>query len=154
MEWMEVEVKLVNIQEEYAIYGMVFSLCNRIQTLGDREFKDITLKQQFLMIALEMFHHPATLKEMSELIGCSYQNVKRMAEHLRKEGYLTMQQDEMDKRKVLLSSTGKMEKLADESRNKIEKFMKNLYHGITKEELNITLSTLKKMDQNIGGIIE
>ena len=147
-------MKLQNVTEEYGIYGMLFSLSNRIQTIGDRNFKDITLKQQFLMIALEMFEQPPTLKEMGELIGCSYQNVKRMAEHLKKERYIDILQDKSDRRKLLLVSTGKIEKMAEESREATAKFMENLYREIPREDLELTLKTLKKMDQNIGGIIE
>jgi DNA-binding MarR family transcriptional regulator len=147
-------MKLTNVSEEYAIYGMLFSLSNRIQTIGDKEYEDITLKQQFLMIALEMFDHPPTLKEMGELIGCSYQNVKRMAEHLRKEGYLTIEQDPGDKRKLLLVSTGKIEQMAEMNRDKTVEFMTNLFRNIPREDLAITLDTLMKMDRNIGGIIE
>ena len=147
-------MKLMNVSEEYAIYGMLFSLSNRIQTIGDKEFEDITMKQQFLMIALEMFVNPPTLKEMGELIGCSYQNVKRMAEHLKNAGYLNIEQDDTDRRKLLLVSTGKIEQMADLQRNKTIEFMSGLYQGIPREELKITLNTLMKMDRNIGGVIE
>lgn len=147
-------MRLENIDDRYAIYGMVFSLSNRIQMLGDREFDNITLKQQFLMIALELFDEPPTLKEMGELIGCSYQNVKRMAVHLQKEGYLDMVQDAKDKRKLLLINTGKAEKMAELSGEKIADFMSILYRDIPLQDLRVVLSTLKKMDQNLGGVIE
>ncbi len=147
-------MRLENIDDRYAIYGMVFSLSNRIQMLGDREFDNITLKQQFLMIALELFDEPPTLKEMGELIGCSYQNVKRMAVHLQKEGYLDMVQDAKDKRKLLLINTGKAEKMAELSGEKIADFMSILYRDIPQQDLRVVLSTLKKMDQNLGGVIE
>lgn len=147
-------MRLENIDDRYAIYGMVFSLSNRIQMLGDREFDNITLKQQFLMIALELFDEPPTLKEMGELIGCSYQNVKRMAVHLQKEGYLDMVQDVKDKRKLLLINTGKAEKMAELSGEKIADFMSILYRDIPQQDLRVVLSTLKKMDQNLGGVIE
>ncbi|MDO5521160.1 MAG: MarR family transcriptional regulator [bacterium] len=147
-------MKLTNIQEEYAIYGMLFSLSNRIQTIGDKVFKDITIKQQFLMIALGMFEQPPTLKEMGDLIGCSYQNVKRMAEHLQEENYLTITQDETDKRKLLLVPTKKMDQVAAENEQVTVEFMKALYNGISKEDLQTTLKTLIKMDHNIGGKME
>lgn len=147
-------MKLTNVTDEYAIYGMLFSLCNRIQTIGDKEFKDITLKQQFLLIGLEMFTEPPTLKETGELIGCSYQNVKRMAEQLQKAGYLTIQQDQIDKRKLLLVSTGKVEKEAEQNRDVTIAFMERLYKGIPQKDLAVTLQTLMQMDLNIGGKIE
>lgn len=147
-------MKIEGIDEEFAIYGMLFSLSNGIQTIGDKELKDITLKQQFVMIAIGMFENPPTLKETAQLIGCSYQNVKRMAEHLQKEEYLKIVQDCNDKRKLLLVSTGKIEKEAESSREKTLSFMSELYKNIPREDLIITLKTLKKMDQNMGGTIE
>lgn len=147
-------MKINQYTEEYVIYGMLFSLSNRIQTIGDKEFSDITMKQHFLMVALDLFVEPPTLKQMGELIGCSYQNVKRMANHLEKNGYLIIQQDKEDKRKLLLVSTGKIKQMPEEFREGSIKFMKGLYQGITREDLKITLDTLKKMDQNIGGQIE
>ncbi len=140
--------------EEYAIYGMLFSLSNRIQTLGDKAFSDITMKQHFLMVALELFIEPPSLKQMGELIGCSYQNVKRMASQLEKNRYLIIQQDRVDKRKLLLVSTGKMKQVAEESKEASIKFLISLYQDITRDDLKVTLATLKKMDQNIGGLIE
>lgn len=140
--------------EEYAIYGMLFSLSNRIQTLGDKEFSDITMKQHFLMVALELFSEPPSLKQMGELIGCSYQNVKRMANQLEKKGYLVIQQDQVDKRRLLLISTGKMNQVAEESKDVTIKFMNGLYHDISRDDLKVTLAILKKMDKNIGGLIE
>lgn len=147
-------MKINHVTKEYGIYGMLFSLSNRIQTIGDKEFNDITMKQHFFMIALELFDEAPTLKQMGELMGCSYQNVKRMATQLEKRNYLIIQQSEEDKRKLLLVSTGRFEKLAIESREATMKFMKNLYKEIPQENLEVTLHTLKKMDQNLGGLIE
>lgn len=147
-------MKLPNVSEEYAIYGMLFSLSNRIQTIGDKEFEDITMKQHFMLIALDMFEQPPTLKEMGELIGCSYQNVKRMAQHLQTNNYLDIVQDCNDKRKLLLVPTGKLEQMAEQNQDNTIEFMSKLYRNISKEDLEITLNTLMKMDQNIGGIIE
>lgn len=150
----EAMMKLINVSEEYAIYGTLFSLSNRIQTIGDGEFQNITLKQQFLLIALEMFDAPPTLKEMGALIGCSYQNVKRMAEHLKDAGYLEIKQNQKDKRKFLLIPTDKIEQEAEQNRAKTKAFMESLYKDIPKENLLVTLRTLMKMDQNLVGTIE
>lgn len=147
-------MKLTGVTDEYSIYGFLFSLSNRIQTLGDKEFEDITIKQQFLMVALMMFQQPPTLKEMGELIGCSYQNVKRMADQLQKNGYLQILPDPKDRRKLLLVATDKIEKNAERDRERTLAFMSRLYADIPKEDLKITMHTLMKMDQNLGGILE
>ncbi len=147
-------MKLNNTDDECAIYGLLFSLSNRIQTIGDKELEDITLKQHFLLVALEMFTTPPTLKQMGELIGCSYQNVKRMAEQLEKKNYLKIIKDETDKRKLLLVSTGRKKELEEAIKKVTTEFIGKLYRDIPKEDLEVTLKTLMKMDQNIGGIIE
>lgn len=147
-------MKLKNMDEQFAIYGMLFSLSNRIQTIGDKEFADITMKQHFLMIVLGMLHEPPTLKEMGDIIGCSYQNVKRMSIQLEKNQYLEIVADAKDKRKLRLRPTGKFEKIAEESKVETMIFMQNLYGKINHHDLEITLRTLKRMDQNLGGQIE
>lgn len=147
-------MRLLNIDSEYAIYGMLFSLTNRIQTIGDKEFGDITLKQHFVLVGLSMFEEAPTLKSMGELIGCSYQNVKRMASQLEKKGYLNIVQDENDKRKFLLVPTEKVRRVEEQKEEATINFMNGLFKDISKEELEITLNALKKMDRNIGGVIE
>jgi len=147
-------MKLTGIEDEFAIYGFIFSLSNRIQTIGDKEFDDITIKQHFLMIGLSMFPEPPSLKEVGQLIGCSYQNIKRMAEQLQKNGYLKIVQDPKDKRKLLLVPTDKIKQNATADAQKTAAFMATLYKDIPKEDLAVTLKTLMKMDQNIGGILE
>lgn len=146
-------MKFDDVDEKHLVYGLLFSLSNRIQTIGDKDLKDITIKQHFLMIALGMFDNPPTLKEMGDLIGCSYQNVKRMTEQLQKKGYLHIVQDQKDKRKLLLVSTGKLEESADHTSEMNARFMEILYRDIEEQALETTVMTLKKMDHNLGGVI-
>lgn len=147
-------MKFQGVSEELMIYGMLFSLTNRIQTYGDTQFDDITMKQLFMMIALDMFgEHSPTLKEMGDLIGCSYQNIKRMALHLEKAGYLMIKHDANDKRKLKLAATQRFAQLSAHKKSEADRFIKQLYHGITKEQLRTTMQTLIQMDENIGGNI-
>lgn len=148
-------MNLKGIDEKYAIYGMLFSLGNRIQTYGDSVFTDITMKQHFMMTALEMYKEKApSLKEVGDLIGCSYQNVKRMATNLEKNGYLHIVQDKNDRRRLTLVGTGKFEELNAKLMEQTIEFMSRLYNNITKEELQVTLQTMIKMECNIGGNIQ
>jgi DNA-binding MarR family transcriptional regulator len=145
---------LTGISEEYKIYGELFSLSNKIQTIGDKEFPNITMKQHFLMIALGLFQNPPTLKELSMVVGSSYQNVKRMAANLQKEGYLEIRQDCNDKRKLLIVSTGKIDMVENSNHEKTIFFMTQLYKSISREDLVTTLNTLMKMNQNIEALMK
>ena len=77
-----------------------------------------------------------------------------MAEQLQKNGYLNIVQDSKDRRKLLLVPTDKILLQAKRDRQKTEHFMSLLYQDIAKEDLAITLRTLMKMDQNLGGVLE
>lgn len=145
------EMEKYKVEDGYFIYGLIFTLANRIQTLGDKRFEDITMKQHFLMIALSMNHGESILKDVADLIGCSYQNIRVMANSLVKSGYLNLIKDKEDRRKLILKSTGKFEKLAEDSLDITKEFMGNLYSNISKEDLKITLKTLIKMNENLGG---
>lgn len=147
-------MKLEEMDAKYAVYGMLFSLSNRIQAIGDKEFDDITLKQHFVLGALNICEEPPTLKEMGTLIGCSYQNVKRMALHLERAGYIKLVPDEKDKRKLLLVPTEKIEKMAEEKKEATLRFMERLYQGISEEEIKTALAILNKMEKNLGGTIK
>lgn len=144
-------IDLESLGAEYSIYGLIFTISNRLQTIGDSLVDDITMKQNFMMIVLSLQDNPPMLKEMADLIGCSYQNVKVMGEALKRNGYLTMEKDRTDNRKLILKSTGKLEKMGDNMKEAREEFMKDFYRGISEEDLKITLKTLLKMNENLGG---
>ena len=149
------KVKLEGIDEQFMLYGMIFSLCNRIQTIGDGQFEDITMKQHFLMVVLSIMGEEApTLKETGEVMGCSYQNVKRMALQLEKKGYLKIIQDEKDKRKQRLVMTEKMVRFGEAKKAATKVFMQTMYRGIEKEEISRTIKILTKINHNLGGVIE
>jgi DNA-binding MarR family transcriptional regulator len=132
------------------VYGMLFAVSNRIQTYGDNQFDGITIKQHFLMVVLELFgSQPPTLKELSDAVGCSYQNVKRMLTALEKNGYVIITGNDKDKRKLQVVITDKFHTLNRNYEKQTEEFINRLYKGISEEELQFTAGTLKKMETNI-----
>lgn len=142
------------ITSEYVLYGYLFALTNRIQTLGDKAFGEVTIKQHFLLISLGVFEEAPSLKELACFMGCSYQNVKRMAVALEQKGFLKIKPDETDHRKTKLHLTEKVNKLGAEHEKVIADFMKEMYCGIDKEDIAITAKTIQKMNGNLGGRLE
>lgn len=142
------------ITSEYLLYGYLFSLTNRIQTMGDKAFGEVTIKQHFLLISLGVFDEAPSLKELSDFMGCSYQNVKRMAISLQQKGYLEMKVDEKDHRRMNLYLTDKVEELGRQYREVISDFMQTIYGGIGKQDIDITTRTIQKMYENLGGMQE
>ena len=135
------------------MYGMLFAVSNRIQAIGDSQFEDITMKQHFLMIVLGMlWPQTPTLNETARLVGCSYQNVKRMAAQLQKSGYLRIVPDEQDHRKQRLIATEKFARVNTEKQAMADAFMNTLYRDISDEELRSAIRVLRRMYENLGGL--
>jgi len=149
----EFRISLDGISDRLTLYGMLFAVSNRIQTIGDSQFEDMTMKQHFLMIVLGMLQpHQPTLNETARLVGCSYQNVKRMAVHLEKSGYVSIVPDAQDRRKQRLVASEKFARVNAEKQAMADVFMNTLYRDIPDDELRSAISVLRRMDENLGGL--
>ena len=148
-------MQIQGIDNRYMLYGMLFALSNRIQTYGDSQIKDITLKQHFVLVVLNLFGTEApTLKELADGIGCSYQNLKRMLVILEKKGYVTVLQDPDDKRKMRIVDTGKVKKMDSMNDQKSEQFMADVFCDIVEEDLKKAVEVLAKIDENVKRCID
>lgn len=144
-------MKLQNLYKRFVLYGALFVLCNQIEANGSEAFPDITMKQHFLMVSLNLFEDEfPTLKEAGDLIGCSYQNVKRMAVQLAEKGFLQIMADNKDKRKLRLIPTDRFRELRRKNDNVAECFMDKLYKDISESDLEVTFTTIQKMIENIN----
>lgn len=143
-------MEITGFDNRYMVYGMLFAVSNRIQTFGDEQFEDITMKQHFMMIVLELFGEKSpTLKELADAVGCSYQNIKRMATNLEKNKYVTIVEDDKDKRKRHIIMTDKFHRMGENNIKMTQTFIEGLYSGISDEELSCVVTVLKKMEKNI-----
>ena len=135
----------------YLMYGSLSVLDNRIAALQSEEFKDLTMKQHFLLVSIGTFDDNPTLSDVSQLIGCSYQNVRKMAEQLQAKGYLTICKDEEDKRKLRLVPAEKLMNLTQDKQEVTQQFMDRMYRDISEDDLMTALSVILKMTENISG---
>ena len=148
-------MEIKGFDNKYMVYGMLFMISNRIQTYGDEQFKDITMKQHFMMIVLSLFGEKSpTLSELADAVGCSYQNIKRMAASLEKNDYVAIVEDEEDRRKRHLVMTDKFLKMGEDNIKMTQTFMEELYSGIAEEELEIMVGILKKLEENVKRMSE
>ena len=135
----------------YLMYGSLSVLDNKIAALQSEEFKDLTMKQHFLLVSIGTFDDNPTLSDVSQLIGCSYQNVREMAEQLQAKGYLTIRKDEEDKRKLRLVPAEKLMNLTQDKQEVTQQFMDRMYRDISEDDLMTALSVILKMTENISG---
>ncbi len=97
-----------NIDKRYHIFGMLFLLSNKLETLGNNFLGELTTKQWFFMLILmNFFKEPPTLSELALEMGTSHQNAKQIAIKLEEKGFLVVKKDTKDKRVLRLTPTNK-----------------------------------------------
>ena len=148
---MEPREMINSMDKRFALFGYFFAMSNRLQTVGDRFYEEITCKQFFLMICLRLFENGApTINELSEIMGCSHQNVKSIAGKLEEKGYLEIRPDSDDARKLRIRLTNKADSLAQKYQKKELDFIDMLFTGISDKQIETTFKTLEKMEENIN----
>ena len=148
---MEPREMINSMDKRFALFGYFFAMSNRLQTVGDRFYEEITCKQFFLMICLRLFENGApTINELSEIMGCSHQNVKSIAGKLEEKGYLEIKPDSDDARKLRIRLTNKADRLAKKYQKKELDFIDMLFTGISDKQIETTFKTLEKMEENIN----
>ena len=146
---MEPREMINSMDKRFALFGYFFAMSNRLQTVGDRFYEEITCKQFFLMICLRLFENGApTINELSEIMGCSHQNVKSIAGKLEEKGYLEIRPDSDDARKLRIRLTNKADRLAKKYQKKELDFIDMLFTGISDKQIETTFKTLEKMEEN------
>ncbi len=140
-------------EDEYMMFGMMFVLGNKLQAIGDNFYEEITSKQWFVLLMLEVFdeNYP-TLNELSDAMGSSHQNTKQIVLKLQKKEYVELYTDEKDKRKTRIRRTSKFDEIAKKYEGKQQQFMKLLFGGIEKSNIKTTLNTLMQFEKNLEDI--
>lgn len=140
------------LEKEKFIFGCIFLFANKLQTIGDRFDKDITMKQWLLIICiLNSEKGSPTLSEAAEFMGCSRQNVKKLALNLEAKDLITMT---TDSKSVKLALTEKCNTFFEKRKNAENAFIDDLFKDLTKTDISnlyscfsTLLNTITKMDE-------
>lgn len=137
------------------IFGSLFILANRLQYLGDRFDDEITFKQWGLLAVLSTFEgNSASIGQVATFMGTSGQNVKKMALILERKGFLILQVDEKDNRRIRLIVTQKAIEHAKGREVREEKFLQKLYQGMDEELMGAMCRGLNKIEENMRQLEE
>lgn len=129
--------------------GLLSAFDNRFQACADRFFKEITWKQFFAIICINLSKENPTINELAEIMGSSHQNVKQILLKLEKTGFVEMISDTSDKRKQRIVITEKCRSFCDRNDEQSQKMIWKIFDGIGTEQLITTIQTIMKMEKNI-----
>ena len=147
------KVEFGNMPPQAFLLGLLSAFDNRYQAAADAFFKEITWKQFFAIICINLCKEAPTINELSDVMGSSHQNVKQILLRLEKKGFVSTIADAKDKRKQRIIVT-------DEARTFLEKNDNNgqqsqyiigrIFEGIDEKSLMNTIQTIMKMERNLS----
>ncbi|MBQ1991357.1 MAG: MarR family transcriptional regulator [Clostridia bacterium] len=145
-------VDFTGIELSYFLLGLLSAFENRFQALADSTIKEVSWKQFFAIICINLCKESPTVKELAEIMGSSHQNVKQILLKLEKKGFVSITADEKDKRKQRIEITEYCREFCEKNEGKTTSFMEALFSGISPEQLQVTIQTIMQMENNLKGI--
>lgn len=116
-----------------AIFSSIFVLQNRMQTAGEKLQTEISMKQWLLLAMTEYCQEPRTLTNIGNLMGCSRQNVKKLALALEKKGFVHLQLS--NNNSVLVELTEEVQRYTEEIGERQMKALSLLFSDFSEEEI-------------------
>lgn len=145
----EIVLDFGDIGNSFFLIGLLNEFVNQLQTVGDSFFEEISWKQCFVLICMNAFQTPPTIKELSEVVGCSHQNLKQILIKLEKAGFVRFEPDTIDKRKQRILLTQKTMEFNESYDKPSAEFMSELFQKVEPQELQVTIATIQKLDEQI-----
>ena len=139
------------IPMNYYLLGLLSAFENRFQTAADNAMREISWKQFFAVICIDLFREPPTLRELSGVLGSSHQNVKQILLKLEKKKFVELKPDENDRRKQRIFLTGHCKEFCEKNDEMSAAIMDKMFRGISQNDLAATIRTITEMEKNLQG---
>ena len=148
------KVEVDGLSKSSFLLGLLSAFDNRFQASADKFFKEITWKQYFAVISIDLFKEAPTINELSDFMGCSHQNVKQILLKLQVKGFIKLFPDKSDKRKLRIQLTKIGKDFLLNNEEKANAIVQKIFKGIDDEHIKTTIQTLMYMEKNIVHLTE
>lgn len=148
------KVDFTGIELSYFLLGLLSAFENRFQAVADSTMKEISWKQFFAIICINLCKDKPTVKELAEIMGSSHQNVKQILLKLEKKGFVSIAVDENDKRKQRIELTAYCRDFCAQNDEMTTNIMKKMFAGVSEEQLQVTIQTIIQIEDNLKEISE
>lgn len=140
------------IETSYFLIGLLSAFNNRFQAFADKMIEEISWKQFFAIICINLCKESPTINDLADIMGSSHQNVKQILLKLEKKGFIAMITDSLDKRKQRIILTEYCKTYCQNGDNSSNEVMNKMFNGLSQEELMITIQTIIKIEDNLMNI--
>lgn len=137
------------IPPSYFLLGLLSAFDNRFQAMADRTMEEISWKQFFAIICVNMCRTPPTIRELAEIMGSSHQNVKQILLKLERKGFVAISPDPEDRRKQRVTLTDYCREYCARNDEVSVRVMGAMFDGIPEEQLWGTIQTIIQIEDNM-----
>lgn len=116
-----------------AIFSSIFVFQNRMQTAGEKLQTQISMKQWLLLAMVACCPEPHTLTNVGNLMGCSRQNIKKLALVLEKKGFVRLLLG--GNNSVCIELTNKVKQYTEEMGERHSQSLKLLFEDFSENEI-------------------
>lgn len=135
-----------------AIFSSLFIAANKLQTLFDHHIPQISLKQFMLLSIVRQSEEPLTFTQLGNILGCSRQNIKKLAEILEKKGFISMQPSPLDTRAMCICPTQKVHDYFENDFAEYQEELKYLFEVYTDHEVETLFNLMSKLYAGIENL--
>lgn len=135
-----------------AIFSTLFIAGNKLQTLFDNHIPEVSLKQFMLLSIIRQSKEHLTFTQLGNLLGCSRQNIKKLADVLMKKGFITIQQSPYDTRAMCICPTEKVNGYFTNDFLEYQEKLKYLFEVYTDQEIETLFALLSKLYAGIENL--
>jgi len=135
-----------------AVFSTLFIAGNKLQTLFDNHIPEISLKQFMLLSIVRQSEEPLTFTQLGNLLGCSRQNIKKLADVLLKKGFITIQQSPSDTRAMCICPKKKADDFFRNDFSVYQKELNYLFEVYTDKEMETLFILLSKLYAGIENL--
>ena len=140
------------IESSYFLLGLLSAFENRFQAVADSTMREISWKQFFAIICINLCKDSPTINELAQIMGSSHQNVKQILLKLEKKGFVRITPDARDKRKQRIELTEYCGDFCEKNDEMSAGIMKRMFEGISQQQLETTIQTIIQMGENLKEI--
>lgn len=143
-------IDMEGIPKAYYLLGLLSAFENRFQAMADKLMGEISWKQFFLIICINMCKEDPTIKELAQIVGSSHQNVKQLLLKLESKNFVSIYIDEYDKRKQRVCLTDYCMEFCKKNDDMSSHIMQCMFSDISEEQLQITINTITAIEKNMS----
>lgn len=105
-----------------------------------------------LLSVIRQSREPLTYTELGTLLGCSRQNIKKLADVLSKKGFISVQQNPRDSRAICIFPTERTEAYFQEEFARYGENLKYLFEVYTDDEVETLFALLSKLYKGMDNL--